>query len=341
MAVSLPVVYVLVPATATVIAGMLAVTVWARRQVLGAAPFTVVLLAVAAWSFAYVMELLSTDVASTLFWARISYFGIEVLPVAWILFCLEYSGNERWSTRSVLAALAVVPVAMTVLVWTNPAHGLVWTSTTPRPLGDILVMAYGYGPAFWANTVYAYGLVLVGLWLLVRQSLRISAPHRRRVVALVVGGALPWLGNLLFNVGVRPAPPLNITHLGFAASGVIFFWALYHGRLLDPTRRFRDRVFESANDGMVLLDRDRVIVDLNPAASEVLGVDRAVAIGRRLDAILPAESPVFVESGDRLYNDEVVLRGGDGARRYAIDVSSMYYPQQQTVMGQIVTFRES
>jgi len=339
MAVSLPVVYVLVPATATVVAVMLAITAWSRRGTLGAAPFTVVLLAVAAWAFAYTMELLSTDVAGTLFWAKASYFGIEILPVAWILFALEYSGNERWSSRSLLALLAIEPVVVTVLVWTNEAHGLIWADTMPIPFGDILVMAYSYGPAFWVNTVYAYGLVLVGLWFLAKQFLRISAWHRRRVGAVIVGGTLPWVGNLLFNVGVKPTPPLNITHLGFAISGGLFLWAFYHQQLLNPTQRFRERVFEAADTGMVLLNTDREIVDMNPAAESVLGVDRAQAVGLGLDAVLPAESPVFTQTGERIYNDEITLSGDGGRRRFAVEISSMYYPQQQRVMGQIVTFR--
>lgn len=339
MAVSLPVVYVLVPATATVVAVMLAITAWSRRGTLGAAPFTVVLLSVAAWAFAYTMELLSTDVAGTLFWAKASYLGIEVLPVAWILFALEYSGNERWSSRSLLALLSIAPIVFTALVWTNEAHELIWTGTTPMPFGDILVMAYSYGPAFWVNAVYAYGLVFLGLWVLARQFFRISAWHRRRVGAVILGGALPLGGNLLFNVGLQLSPPLNMTHLGFALSGGIFLWAFYHQQLLNPTQRFRERVFEAADTGMVLLDTDREIVDMNPAAEAILGVDRVVAVGEALDAILPRESRVFTQTGKRIYNDEITLSGDDGGRRYAVEISSMYYPQQQRVMGQVVTFR--
>lgn len=339
MAVSLPVVYVLVPATATIISVMLAITAWSRRETLGAVPFTVVLLSVAAWAFAYTMELLSTDVAGTLFWAKVSYLGVEVLPVAWILFALEFTGYERWSSRSLLALLAIEPVVVTVLVWTNEVHGLIWTDTTPVPFGDILVIAYSYGPAFWVNTVYAYGLVLVGLWLLVRQLLRISALHRRRVGAVIVGGALPWVGNLLFNAGVQPSPPLNITHLGFAISGGVFLWAFYHQQLLNPTQRFRERVFEAADTGMVLLNTDREIVDMNPAAGAVLDVSRDEAVGEPLDAVLPPGSTVFTRDGDRIYNDEITLPGEGASRRYAVEISSMYHPQQQRVMGQVVTFR--
>jgi PAS domain S-box-containing protein len=229
-------------------------------------------------------------------------------------------------------------VVVTVLVWTNEVHGLIWTETMPIPFGDILVMSYSYGPAFWGNTVYSYGLVLVGLWLLVRQFLQISAWHRRRVGAVIVGGALPWLGNLLFNVGVQPTPPLNITHLGFALSGGIFLWAFYHQQLLNPTQRFRERVFESADTGMVLLNTDREIVDLNPAAEAVLGVERSRAVGHALDSILPPESAVFRREGERIYNDEITLPGEDGDRQYDVEISSMYYPQQQRVMGQVVTF---
>ena len=70
------------------------------------------------------MELPSTDTASTLFWGKVSYFGIVVLPVVWVLFALEYTGHERWSRPLTPGALSIHPLLVTALVWTYPVNDL-------------------------------------------------------------------------------------------------------------------------------------------------------------------------------------------------------------------------
>lgn len=340
MSVSLPTVYVLVPAVATVVAALLAVVAWHRRPASGAAAFTLVLLSVAAWSFAYTMELLSTDAAGTLLWSRLSYLGIVVLPAAWLLFSLTYTGAAARVSRRLVAALAVVPLAVLAAVWTYPATGLVWAETTPVPFGDILVVRYTYGPLFWGNAVYSYGLLLAGTGILLRRFRAASRRNRRRIAVIVVGVVLPLAANALSNVGLRPDPPLNLTHLGFAVSGVLFFWSFFAGQLLDPRRAAREQVFEAAEQGVLLLNHANEVVDMNTAASAFLGVAAADAVGRPLDELLPRGESVFADVEDRIYNDEVVLPGEDGDRRLAVDVSLLYNEGQRRVMGRLVYLGE-
>ena len=340
MSLFMPTVYALVPTVSTVIALLLAVMTWHRRPAPGATPFTMVFLSVAAWSFAYTMELLSTDPAATLFWGKASYLGIVILPVVWVLFALEYTGHERWSRPLTLAALSVHPIVVTGLVWTYPAHDLIWTSTTSIPFQGIVLLEYEYGLGFFLAMAYSYLLFVVSIGLFVRHFTRVPALHRKRVGAILVGALLPVLGNALFNLGLRPDPPINLTHLGFAVSGFLFFWAFFQFGLMDLRSVARRRVFESLELGIVLLNPEHHVVDLNPAAEGLLGLSKNQAIGRPLDSLLPSTNPLFVTDGDQIYNEEIELEVDGDARVYEVDLTSMYYPIQQQTIGRIVVFRE-
>ena len=200
----MPTVYALIPTVSTVIALLLAVMTWNRRPAPGATPFTMVFLSVAAWSFAYTMELASSDAASTLFWGKVSYLGIVILPVVWVLFALEYTGHERWSRPLTLGALSIAPIVVTVLVWTYSAHDLLWTATTPVPFKGLVVIEYEYGIVFFLAMAYSYLLFVASIGLFVRHFIHVTALHRKRVGAIVVGALLPLVGNALFTSGFAP-----------------------------------------------------------------------------------------------------------------------------------------
>lgn len=340
MALFMPAVYVLVPGTATVLAVLLAYLAWSRRPAPGATPFAAVFAAACLWSFAYTMELLSADAAGTLFWGRATYLGIVALPTAWLVFALAYTGSEAWRSPAVVGVLLAEPAVVLAAVWGYPDVGLVWTAVNPIGFEGIVVNQYEYGPLFYAAIGYSYLLFLSGVWLLVRQLRRVPASQQARIGAIVAGAFLPGIGNALFNAGARPTPPLNLTHLGFAVGGVLFFWAFYRYGLFDFPSVARQRAFELVDTPVALVDDGHRIVDLNPAAESLFEVPAKAVTGQPLDSLLPGDQPVFAAAGDRIYNDEVTIDVAGEARRFEVDVATVYYPMQQGVMGQVVQLRE-
>ncbi|MDZ7702173.1 MAG: histidine kinase N-terminal 7TM domain-containing protein [Halobacteriales archaeon] len=340
MALFLPSLYVLVPGTATVLAVLLAYLAWSRRPAPGSVPFTAVFLAASVWSFAYTMELLSADAAGTLFWGRVTYLGIVALPTAWLLFALAYTGRDDWRSPPVIGVLLVEPLLVLAAVWGYPDIGLVWVDVIPSGFEGIVVNRYEYGALFYAAVAYSYLLFLVGAGLLVRQLRRVPTNQQARIGALLAGALLPGIGNALFNAGLSPSPPLNLTHIGFSLGGVLFFWAFYRHGHVDFPSVARGRTFELVDTPVAIVDEGRRVVDLNPAAESLFGVPGKAVAGQPLDSLLPTDQPVFARTGDRIYNDEVVLDVDGEPRRFRVDVATVYYPIQQGVMGQVVQLLE-
>ena len=302
------------PLLAAVLAIAIAFSAWRRRSMAGATLLAVLMVAVAEWSLEYALELRSATLENKLLWAKLEYLGIVTAPVAWLSFALQYTGQEKWLTRRNLARLLLIPVFTLLLVWTNDSHGLIWSSAQLHQSGSFLLLYVTHGAGFWVFTVYAYLLMLLGTWVLLR-AFRSRTLYRKQALTLLVAAFVPWLGNALYLFGLSSRFPLDLTPFAFTLAGLILSWGLFHFHLLDVVPVARSSLIERMDDMVIVLDARGRVVDLNPAAQRALGCKLPQVIGQ------PAEQ-AFSPQGElpKSYRDltegheEIHLRTGDSQR---------------------------
>src|SRR5258708_37721836 len=95
------------------------------------------MLAVAEWSLAYALELVSADLPAALFWDNMTWLGAAVAPTLWLAFVLQYTGRAEWLTRRNVVILMVEPLITVLLVCTNRFHGLVEDNIRMETRGSI------------------------------------------------------------------------------------------------------------------------------------------------------------------------------------------------------------
>jgi hypothetical protein len=94
----------------TAVCLLVGVFAWGRRSRPGTSAFVLLAVGVAVWAGGYALEFLSPELGQKLFWGKVQYFGIVLVPVAWLAFALQYSNRvTSWSRRS-LTLLAIEPV---------------------------------------------------------------------------------------------------------------------------------------------------------------------------------------------------------------------------------------
>lgn len=280
--------YTVVLLAAVAVAAALAFYAWRRRAARGAGAVVLMMLAVFVWSFGYAFEIGATGLGAKVFWAKVEYLGIVTVPFAWLVFALRYAGWDRLITRR---NLALVPLATLLLVATNEARGLIWSRTALSPSGRFLTLDYGAGS--WVYWAYSYALLVLGTYFLVSMLVRSPRVYREQGAALLVAVAAPWVGNGVYVTGLSPAPNLDLTPFAFLLSGAAISWGLFRFRLLDIVPVARDAVIEGMDDGVVVVDTEGRVVDLNPAARRILDRPGGDPVGdtlrrlaSRLDALL-------------------------------------------------------
>jgi PAS domain S-box-containing protein len=253
----------------TLLSGVLTVLAWRRRHIPGAPALIFLMLANVVWSFGYMLELSTSNLNAQIFWAKFEYLGIVSITVLWYIFTIQYTRQEELITRGRLILLFLIPILGLLAVWTNEWHRLVWSSIHQVSNQGLTILSLEHGAAFWLIVLYSYVMMLAGTIVLVRTFTSASAYYRRQIEIMLAGAAVPWIGNALYNFGISPT--LDLTPFAFAITGAIASWGLYRYGILDIVPLARDRVIEMMSDGVIVVDTQNRILDLNPAARRLIG----------------------------------------------------------------------
>jgi len=325
---------------ASAVSAALARSAWRRRPTPGAKPFALLMLAVTEWSLGYALELGSIDLPTKVFWARVQYLGIVIVPATWLAFTLEYTGQTCWLTRPNPIWLALEPLITLLLVWTNEAHGLIWSDLRLDTGGSFPVLASTHGVGFWVHAAYAYLLLWLGSFLLIRMLIRAPHLYRGQASALLMGVLAPWVGNALFLSGMNPVPHLDLTPFAFTFTGLAVAWGLLRFRLLDIVPTAHDAIVESMRDMVIVLDAQNRIVDFNPAAQRVVGRPASEVIGQPAAQALSNWSDL----AERYLNvteaqAEITLSEGETRRDFDLRISPLC-DRHNHFTGRLVVLRD-
>lgn len=303
----------------------LAAFAWYHRAAPGARPLAVLMAAVAEWSLVYALSLIYVELPAQLFWTNAMYVGIVIVTAAWLVFALDYIGHKQWLTRRNLALLAIVPAITLLTIWTDDVHQLFRREVYQVSIGEVVLLDATMGPAFWVHTAYSYLLLSIGTWLLAREIIRAPHLYRGQAVSVLIGAFLPWGGNVLYLMGANPVPQLDLTPFMFTLTSIVLSWGLFRFRLLDIVPVARDTVIESMDDGVIVLDAQNRIVDMNPAACRIIGRTQREAIGQPARSMFVHYVDVVARYRDVLTaHTNIVLNNGPTERTFDMRISPLH-----------------
>jgi len=275
---------------------------WRHRDQPGAMALSAAMIAVTGWTVTEILGL-SQFGASHLFWERVQWTAIAVAPLCFFFFIVDFTGHGWVLSRRTVPLFLVLPVASVVVAWTNPAHHLLLIDPVMIHTGGVVTLDQQFGPWFWVYFVYAYTLLLVGFVLLLRLVTVSQYLYLDQTVLIVVGILAPLAGNAISVFDLAPLPGLDLTPYGFTITGIAFGNALFRYRLFDllpATRRLgQQAALVDLNDGIVIVDTDRQVLYMNPAAGEILDCDPAAALGQSTEALVDSGRLDFAAT-DRL-----------------------------------------
>ena len=308
---------------AAALSGAIVFFAWRRRGTPGAETLALLMTGVCIWAAGYALELSGADLSTKIAWAKVEYIGIVAVPVAWLAFAFQYSGREGWLTPRNLALLSALPLVTLLLAWTNEAHGLVWRSTGLGEDGPFLALEVDHGGWFWVHLAYSYLLLLGGTTLLVSMLTRSPNLYRKQNLALLLAVSVPWVGNGVYVLDLSPVPNLDLTPFAFLLSGTAIALGLFRFRLLEIVPVARENVIEGIADGVVVIDLQDRVEDMNPAAERFFGCSTRKAIGRGFTELVPSWNGLLEHHYGRAgaIHEEVSLGKEPGRREYELTLS--------------------
>jgi PAS domain S-box-containing protein len=286
---------------------------WRQRNAPGARELAYLMVAAALWAFCDGMALAMTELQAKIFFSKISHFGIQTAPVLFLLFALRYTNQTQMLTQRWRHLMWVPALLAMFTVLTNDWHHLFWSDVKLVQTSYGVEDDYVHGPLFWLFTGYLYILLVSGTFLLVRSALSNVHRYRLQSIVIVTAAAIPWVANFVYLFDLTPWPWLDLTSIAFALTGVLLSWALLRLGLLRILPLARTQLVEYMNEGMIALDADGFVVDVNPAGAAILQITAPVeAVGRRLGDVSQAGALIArqLEQSDGQRSAEITMPTG-------------------------------
>jgi PAS domain S-box-containing protein len=181
---------------------------------------------------------------------------------------------------------------------------------------------------------------MIGMVLIVRALLRWPAQFRGQMLWVLLATLTPFIANIVTIFHILPIL-IDLTPFAFTITSIGMAFALFRYRLLDIAPIARDIVIDGMKDGMIILDANRRIVDLNHAALRMIGLsDEQQPIGRPLAEVL-SHWPELVERYRNVLEaeDEVSVGEGEMQRWYELSLSTLL-DENKSVIGRVITARD-
>jgi signal transduction histidine kinase len=299
--------------------------------------FGYVMVGIAIWAISYGCELSSDTLRQMLFWINIEYLGIALLPPLWIVFVIAFIGKESWLTPLNWVLIFSIGTITLLMVWTNQLHHLHYASvgvdnSGPFPLLDIHV-----GIWYRIHTVYFYFLLGWGMFLIASRFRKADAFIKRQNRIILIGAVIPWLVNICYLFDFRPFGHLDLTPFAFMALSLFIAIGLLGFKLFDIVPIARGKVVDALQEGILVLDAQNRVIDINLEMRNILGPNVGNVIGKTPAHLFPGLTTL----NDTVQNQEnswIELRWND-SRIFSVTLTSLF--ERQTIYsGKILLFRD-
>ncbi|MEW6094325.1 MAG: histidine kinase N-terminal 7TM domain-containing protein [Chloroflexota bacterium] len=319
------------------VAACVAILVLLRRSVTGSDTFVFLMFAVAEWSFASGVEAASVSLEQKILWSKLEYLGAVLSPTLFLIFTLEYRQLSRFLSPRYLILYSVIPLAALVTTMTNELHGLIWQGFTPGPAGSNTII-YEHGPGFFVLISYDYLIVMAGFLVLGAGWLYAKRPYRRQIGIILLGSIFPILGGILYAFGIDIFPGLDITPISFLITGVIVAIGIFRFQLFTLVPIARHALIEYMNDGVLVVDAQNRLADINPAAEKYIGVQAGQVLGQPVAKALQ-QWAAFVNQFADVNEIQTEIQTDDTPPHY-FEIRIRPFHRQKKLTGRLIVFHD-
>jgi len=225
----------------------------------------------------------------------LGFFGAAFIPVAFYAAYRHYTVGP--ASPIVMALLSVIPIATTLLVFTNAWHNIIWwivETDTGWRFSDPTESAWFkhvHGP-------YSYGLFAYASLALAARLPSIAPAHRRTVLLLLLCAVLPFAVSFANNIlGMGPM------HFPFTTSALVAMFPLYAYislslRVFEFSPLAYQTLFDHVRDPIIVLDNEQRIICANKKAGEMLGKPEDALLGHKLWEDFPEARAILEQAED-------------------------------------------
>jgi diguanylate cyclase (GGDEF)-like protein/PAS domain S-box-containing protein len=156
---------------------------------------------------------------------------------------------------------------------------------------------------------------------------------------ILLGSVVPFLFSAFTHLRSGASADPDYAPMTFGVAGAVYAYAIFRHKLMDLVPFARSHLIEKMSDGLVVLDAQGRIVDINPAMKNFLNAEPASFLGKHFSNILNT----WNDHLDYLMNGpetRTEMRLPHKPSRYLELRVTPLYDDDQTLSGRIIVFRD-
>jgi diguanylate cyclase (GGDEF)-like protein/PAS domain S-box-containing protein len=308
-----------------------------RRSAPGSAALGGLLFAMFLWCITYAITWIVIPLEDKVFWLKIMYIGVVLVPTLFLVFTLQITHRERWLTFRTLVLLSIEPVVILAVMWS--ATHLLFVSVEPVIRDGLVVMQVQRGIVFRINVFYSYAVILFSFYILAVSYRHANSIFRKQYLLILAGSVIPLIFNLHTQTKNLALRDLDLAPISFAISGIVYAYAIFRHQFMELIPVARSRLIENMSDGVLVIDSQGRIIDINPAMKNFLDGEPASFIGRNVSEALKSWGENAEEPLNGL-ETRTELRLPDKPSRYLDLRVTPLYDDDRRLTGRLIVFRD-
>ncbi len=323
-------IYYLILFAAFAVATWIVIVSWRWRTAPGAKPLMLMMIGMGFWTLSYALHLSPAIRPEPYFWSKLMFIGVVIVPAGFLVWAARYTKYDRWINKLTIGLLFIEPIVFNIIVWTDPLHK--WFSGNFTTTGVL-------GIAFWIHSFYSYALLAAGGAMIFLNWLHVHHLYEKQALLILLALPISCTANFISIFGLTPYRGIDFSPLGFIAAGIIFTYAQVRHHLFDLVPVARNKVFENMRAGVIVLNEQNRVLDMNKAGEEFLGTTIGICLGKDVAAVLPE----WYEAAPRLSAKKDVrfefLSKGQEQRNIELAANILYDNRNQPY-GKLITLRD-
>lgn len=223
----------------------------------------------------------------------ISCYNTLIIGLSFLLFFIGYAYSKSGlKINPKIHLIFIIPFLCILLTWTNKFHHLVYLSYSES--GGEFVQ----GPFAYIGSFLDYGFIIVGLFYLIRFSIKNSGFFSRQSILVIVGTIIPVAVDVVFFTNIFSIPKY-FDVISFSFTVLCFLVAIFRYDLFTIVPVALQTVVDHISDSYLVLNEQMEITDFNQTFSEtfqkITEIKRKVSIEKIFISKLTEHTAEIIE----------------------------------------------
>ncbi|WEG11896.1 diguanylate cyclase [Pullulanibacillus sp. KACC 23026] len=210
--------------------------------------------------------LMSTTIEEIKFWTIIGYVGMPFSPPLGLMFVMHYLGIPL--TKKKCAALLIIPFITLIMVATNDFHHLYYRVYEIDPVLGAPYVHEEIGIWYMIQGLFTFATMFVAFLLGLFHWKETAREYKPQLFTLLCGQLVPMLTAFFYLIGATP-PGFDPVPMVLWLSSLLYLWSINSSRLFKIMPIAKDVIFNSINDGVMVLDESNRLIEFNRSCQQM------------------------------------------------------------------------